>query len=409
MVNILYEEIFKKIRIKFLFHHPFLSVLALSNPTLFQTNNKSAFQTNGSQITIDTDKLKNYTEENIVYLYAHTLLHIVLKHPYRKKVRDRSLWNQASDIVVNNILSSFQNIGTVPFDEQLDRDFINNSVEEVYEILSTKKKEQDKNAQNKEKKEIEAQTKENKKGKLKANIYDPSKEDIEEVRDHTTNKGKQEKLDGIIIQALAIANKTTNLSQGLQIEINTLIKPDINFEDILKEYLITSLFEKSTTFNRPNRRFVHRGVYLPGEKRDQESLIVYVALDSSSSVSLQEYKQFLGIISEISTNFYEYKITVLPFDKEVKTDYIISFDSFNPLQEEDLFIPKSDGGTNFDAILRYLKTTTIRADNLLVVLSDGEFEIQETLVCQTLFIINEKKNLDKFTQYGRVLEYGRVI
>ena len=134
---------------------------------------------------------------------------------------------------------------------------------------------------------------------------------------------------------------------------------------------------------------------------------LYVALDSSSSVSLDEYKQFLGVVQEICESFYEYKVTVLPFDLKVKEELIISFDSFNSLQQEALYIPKSDGGTNFDEVLRYFSTKCdIRSDNLLMVLSDGEFDISEHLVSQTLFIINESKNLKKFEPYGRVIQFN---
>jgi predicted metal-dependent peptidase len=401
-----YEELFAKLRVNFLFNHPFLSVLALSIPTTFEENSNSAFQTDGGKITIDLEKLKKYSDEHITYLYAHTLLHIVLKHPHRAKARDTYIWNQSCDLVINNILDSFENVGVKPDDEILDLDLADKCVEEVYEILyKEEEKEKNQDSQSDEEQDSQAKVAPNPKGDKKAYIYDKSKLDLEEVADEKTSQGDQEKLDGIIIQALTIAKKTSNKYGGLQIEIDTLIKPQINFQDILKEYLTASLFEKQTTFSRPNRRFMHTGLYLPGTKKSDELIEVYIALDSSSSVSLEEYKKFLGIIQDVCEGFYEYKVTILPFDKYVKSEHIISFDSFNLLQEQDLYIPKSDGGTNFDEVLRYLKTTDIRSENLLMVLSDGEFEITQSLVSKTLFIISEKKNLSKFESYGRVIEF----
>ena len=405
-MNISYDELFAKLRVNFLFNHPFLSVLALSIPTTFESNTKSAFQTNGSKITIDTEKLQNYSEENITYLYAHTLLHIVLKHPYRKGQRDMVEWNTACNIVINNVLETFENVGIRPNDEILDLDLKDKCVEEVYEILQNEEEEEnDDNGSEEKEQNKEAKVTPDEKGDLKANKYDSSKMDIDEVEDRSTSKGDQEKLDGIIIQALTIAKRTSNQYAGLQIEIDTLIKPQISLHDILKEYLISSLFEKVTTFERPDRRYIHSGLYLPGTKKANELIEVHIALDSSSSVSLDEYKKFLGIIKEVCEGFYEYKVTVLPFDKYVKQEHIITFDSFNPLAEDQLFIPKSDGGTNFDEVLRYLKTTEIRGENLLLVLSDGQFDITEPLVCQTLFVISDKKNLNKFDSYGRVIEF----
>jgi len=407
MANISYDELFAKLRVNFLFNHPFLSVLALSIPTTFEVNNNSAFQTNGAKITIDLEKLEKYSDENITYLYAHTLLHIVLKHPYRQKTRDTNIWNMSCDLVINNILDTFENIGFKPDDEILDLDLADKCVEEVYEILYNKD-EEEQNQDSQSDKTQEAQTKVNPdpKGDKEAYIYDESKRDLEEVADEKTNQGDQEKLDGIIIQALTIAKKTSHKYGGLQIEIDTLIRPDISLQDVLKEYLTASLFEKQTTFSRPNKRYIHTGLYLPGTKKSDEFIEVFIALDSSSSVSLEEYKKFLGIIQDVCEGFYEYKVTILPFDKFVKSDHIISFDSFNPLKEKDLYIPKSDGGTNFDEVLKYLKNTDIRAENLLMVLSDGEFDITQSLVSKTLFIISDKKNIKKFESYGRVIEFS---
>ncbi len=389
-----YKDIFEKIRINFLFNHPFLSVLALSIDSEFKENVNSAFLTDGFKITIDTSKLEKYSKDEITYLYAHTLLHIVLKHPYRQKTRDKYIWNQACDVVINNILTTFENIGTRPADEIVDLAFKDKCVEEVYEILYKKKKEE------------QSKTTPDEKGNIESNTYDKSKLDLDEVFTKG-EKENQEKIDGIIIQALSLAKKSSNLYEGMSIEIDTLIKPEINLHDVLKEYLISSFFEKQISYERPNKRFIDRGIYMPGTKKLNDNLNIFVALDSSSSVSLDEYKKFLGIISEIAESFYEYKIDILPFDLKVRSEYIISFDSFNPLGSSELLIPKSNGGTSFDECLRYLKKSSeVRNDSLLIVLSDGEFEISESLLCSTLFIISSKKNLRKFESYGRVIQFN---
>jgi predicted metal-dependent peptidase len=406
MVNISSKKIqalFEKIRINFLFNHPFLSVLALSIPTNYETNTYSAFESDGFCITIDLEKLSKYSDDEISYLYAHVLLHIVLKHPSRVGAREKKLWNQSCDIVVNLILDSFDNVGKMPDDEIFDMEFKDKSVEEVYEILDKQEEEKEDDGSDEDDEESQTKTSPDKKGELKAFIYDSSKLDIAEVENKKTDSGDMEKLEGTIIQALSIAKSSSHKYAGLAIEIDTIIKPQISLHDILKEYLSTSLFEKHTTFARPNRKFIHSGLYLPGSKKSDELIEVYIALDSSSSVSLEEYKKFLGIISEVCEGFYEYKVTIIPFDKFVKEEHIISFDSFNEIIDEKLFIPKSDGGTNFNEVIRYLKKSDIREYNLLLVLSDGEFELSVHLLCHTLFIINDKKNLSKFESISKAI------
>ena len=409
MATISYDELFAKVRVNFLFNHPFLSVLALSIPTIFTKNPRSAMQTNGVSMSIDLEKLSHYSDEQITYLYAHTLMHIVFKHSYRQAHRELKIWNMACDLVINNILEEFEHIGERPSDEILDLDIKDKCVEEVYEILYTKEqeeKEPNQESQSDESKESQAKVAPNPKGDKKAYIYDSSKLDLDEISDEKSKQGDQEKLDGIIIQALTIANRVANKYDGMQIEIDQLIRPDVSLQDILKEYLISSLFEKQMSFNRPNRRYIHQGIYLPGYKKSDELIEIFIALDSSSSVTLDEYKSFLGVIEDICEGFYEYKVTIIPFDKTVREESIISFDSLNPLSKDALTIPKSDGGTDFDAVLRYLRITDIRPQNLLMVLSDGEFEISQPLLSQTLSIISEKKNIKKFENYGRVIQFN---
>ena len=248
-----YKDIFEKIRINFLFNHPFLSVLALSIDSEFKENINGPFLTDGFKITIDISKLEKYSKDEITYLYAHTLLHIVLKHPYRQKTRDKYIWNQACDVVINNILTTFENIGTRPADEIVDLAFRDKCVEEVYEILYKKKKEE------------QSKTTPDEKGNIESNTYDKSKLDLDEVFTKG-EKENQEKIDGIIIQALSLAKKSSNLYEGMSIEIDTLIKPEIDLHDVLKEYLISSFFEKQISYERPNKRFIDRGIYMPGTK-----------------------------------------------------------------------------------------------------------------------------------------------
>jgi predicted metal-dependent peptidase len=404
MVTTSYEALFKKIRINFLFNHPFLSVLALSIKTEFKQNRYSAFQTDGVTISIDSNKLHNYSDEQITYLYAHTLLHIVLKHPFRQQTREKELWNQSCDLVTNLILSTFTHVGVAPDDEMIDMDLKDKCVEEVYEILYKKQENEDDKA---EEKEDLIETKTDKNGDLKAHTYSEDKRDLEDVPNQNDHQNDKEEVDGVIIKALSLVKKSSKAYQGLHIEIDTLMQPEISLEDRLKEYLVVSLFEKVSTYERPNKKFIHSGIYLPGYKKSKEYIELFVAVDSSSSVTLEEYQKFLGVVKEICESFYEYKIVVLPFDTTVREEYIMTFDSFNPMSSEKLTIPKSNGGTNFDAVLTYLQhSSDIRNDSLLIVLSDGEFSIGESLVSQTLFLISEKRNSKKFEKYGSVIQFN---
>ena len=55
---------------------------------------------------------------------------------------------------------------------------------------------------------------------------------------------------------------------------------------------------------------------------------------------------------------------------------------------------------------KHKKSSEVRNDSLLIVLSDGEFELNETLLCNTLFIISDKKNIRKFEKDGKVIQFN---
>lgn len=148
----------EKIRVQFLFDHPFLSVLALSLPSRLRQNQREAMETDGRAVYIDEARCVSYGDQQLKYLYAHILLHIILKHPFRMSNRDAKVWNRSSDIVINLPMSDFERIGERPKEEVMLEKFRDKSVEEVYQILyqeSTEAQEQpDEENQNQQKQDL---------------------------------------------------------------------------------------------------------------------------------------------------------------------------------------------------------------------------------------------------------------
>ena len=109
----------EKVRVQFLFDHPFLSVLALSLPMHLRKNPHEVFETDGTAIYVDTAMAQTLPDPHLKYVYAHTLLHILLKHPFRMGGRDSKTWNRSSDVVINLLLSDFERVGEKPENEVL--------------------------------------------------------------------------------------------------------------------------------------------------------------------------------------------------------------------------------------------------------------------------------------------------
>lgn len=377
------EKLFKKLRIDFLFHNPFLSVLAMSLPVIYDEDQVCAFKTDGRRIFVNEARLQTYGEAENKYQFAHILLHVILKHPFRMKDRDADNWNLASDLVINLLLDKMRNVGKRPSDEAFDERYEGMSVEEVYGLLQEEERtESPKEDENSEQK-------------------------LDLMPNPDTEEGEEgDELDTLILQALNVAREQGVLQGAMGIEVDELLRPDISLEEVLHEYLHQSLFEKTSSYTRPNRKFVHQGLYLPGSVRPQESLHAIIAIDASVSVSLQEYRAFLGTLREILENYYEHTLQVLPFDTEVKEELILNLTPFDSLPDSELHIPKAEGGTNFDSVIEYLESREISRDqSLLIVLSDGCFELRKNNAMEKLFLITEKENLGRFESYGKVVEF----
>lgn len=376
------EELFKKLRIDFLFHNPFLSVLAMSLPVIYDEDQVCAFKTDGRRVFVNAERLQTYGEPEIKYQFAHILMHVILKHPFRMKNREEDTWNLASDLVINLVLEKMKNVGKRPMDEAYDERYEGMIAEEVYALL------QEDNTENPTENE-------------------ESEKKLDLIPNPDTQEGEEgDELDTLILQALNIARQQGLLQGSMGVEVDELLRPDVSLEEVLHEYLHQSLFEKESSYSRPNRKFIHQGLYLPGSVRPKESLHAIIAIDASISVSMEEYHTFLGTLREILENYYEHTLQVLPFDTEVKEELILHLTQFDSLSDSDLHIPKAEGGTDFDSVITYLESRDVSNDqSLLIILSDGCFEMRKNNAMEKLFLITDKENLSKFDPFGKTVQF----
>jgi len=363
------EEAFTKIRVAFLFANPFLSVLAMSVPTRYSGENESLFATDGGEIVINPGVVEKYSFEELTYKYAHTILHIVLKHPKRRERRDAYLWNLASNIAVNNLMTELKNVGELPEDEFPDERYTELSVEEIYAALDEERQG----------------------GEIKESDRDLIEAEPKEI------EGK------ILIQALAASKGKNTLPVRLVREIESMSETELPIEDILEDYLVMSLLDRDYSYKKPNKRF--KDIYLPSTVYTNDAIKLIIAVDSSSSIDLESYKKFLGIIRRLTQNFLQFTILIVPFNERVDPDTVIEIDSFAGFDPASLLIDKSEGGTSFLAVLEYLKGLNISEYKVCIVVTDGLFELEHTPFIETLFLVTQKRNIERLGRYGRAVRF----
>jgi predicted metal-dependent peptidase len=370
----------EKIRVQFLFDHPFLSVLALSLPMRYRKNPHEAFETDGTAIYVDTTMAETIPDQQLKYIYAHTLLHIMLKHPFRMGGRDHKTWNRSSDVVINLLLDDFDRVGERPEHEVMMEKFRDQSVEEVYNTLYQ----------------------ENPEGEGTPDDENPQEQKQDLIESEGDSEAAMEEIDALIVQAMGAAQKQGNIPASFLEVIREVTRPKIDLATLLHTYMTESFFDKQSDFSRPNRRFIYQELYLPGYRQEHNRLNLYIALDRSMSISRDTFSKFLGIIDSVLRLSTDFKVTVIPFDDEVDKEKIVTYDA-QALKPEVAF-EKGNGGTQFAPVLEYLNTADEAAATLMV-LSDGFFKIEKASHLPTLFLVSEKRNMKRFEPYGDVFYF----
>ena len=330
---------------------------------------------------MDATLCEHIEDEELKYIYAHILLHVILKHAFRMNGRDHGMWNRSSDIVINLLLSDFDRVGQRPENEVMLEKFRDKSVEEVYNILY--KEEED--------------------GEGTPDEENPKEQKLDLIEEEGDTEAAQQEINTLIVQAMGSAKKQGNIPSSFLEMINEVIRPKVDLETILHTYMSESFFDKETDFSRPNRRFIHQNLYLPGYKYERNRLNLYIALDRSMSINKEVFSKFLGIIDSVLRMSTDFKVTVIPFDETVDEQKVVSYDS-QAVHHPSLAFEKGNGGTLFTPVLEYLKKH-IELNSTLMVLSDGLFKIERAPEISTLFLINEKRNMKRLEAYGDVFYF----
>ena len=184
-----------------------------------------------------------------------------------------------------------------------------------------------------------------------------------------------------------------------------ITKPTIDLETLLHTYMTESFFNKESDFSHPNRSFVHQELYLPGYRYDKSRLNLCILVDRSMSITDEVFARFLGIIDGIVRLSHDFEVSVVPFDERVYSEETKRYDAQSILP--DISIAKGNGGTAFGPVAEYLNRH-VGEKNLAIILSDGHFVIENPPRMQTLFVLSEKSNLERFAPFGDVVYFDQM-
>jgi len=336
------------------------------------------------------------SQTNRVAVIKHESLHLLFKHLFRADLGkyDRSLFNIAADLVVNQFIGSWKlpdsavTLKSFP-DLELEQ---NQTVEWYYEKLIKLRDSRD--------------------------SFPKSADALSKIQDQTIHsdhshwgiskdaKGQvdayaaETELDRMIIQA---RDRTPSKYHGtIPGEINTLIdalienrKPKVDWRRTLKIFATNSRRTYIySTMHRISKRYGTR----PGIKVKQFQKIA-VAIDTSGSVSDSD----LGIFfTEIDAMYKQgAEIVVIECDAEVQRTY-----NYNGQLPSEV---AGRGGTVFDPVFAFLRSDRLTRYDGCIYLTDG-YADEPTIrpPCPLLWVITSSGDAGDHLRFGRIIKLPEI-
>ena len=172
-------------------------------------------------------------------------------------------------------------------------------------------------------------------------------------------------VDEAIRQGALIAGK---VGSGGDRDLDDLLTPQIDWREVLREFINTTCAGNDySTWQRPNRRYVSSGYYMPSGISEQVGELV-IAVDTSGSIGQVELTAFMSEIKSICDTVQPEAIRLLYWDTKVCQD-----EKYDVHQLDDLVKttkPKGGGGTSVECVPAYLTEHGVKPQ-AAIVLTDG--------------------------------------
>lgn len=139
-------------------------------------------------------------------------------------------------------------------------------------------------------------------------------------------------------QAATIAKQQGKLPAGMERLIDEVLKPRVPWKEVLQRFL-TQIAHSDYTWTKPNRRFIHKRIYLPSLENIETGEIVLI-VDTSGSIDRVMLNEFASEMQDIA-NTFKTGFKIIYVDAEVAAVQDVEADEVLDLK------PAGGGGTEF--------------------------------------------------------------
>ena len=320
-------------RLRLRVRDPFFATLSLFARLIPRPEIPSA-QNDGQDIFYRPSFFEALDHRELEAVLLHEILHAALLHVQRRGGREAIRWNVAADVVVNGIIAQLPGL-LLPSGALREPKLEQHSVEEIYALLPDSLP-----------KVPLCMTDE---GGTSAAL-----QRLAEAEAHWRHA---------LHQARAIAQDSGrgDLPAELLRILEEISHPQIDWRSALWRFLVRT----PTDFQHFDRRFVHQGLYLEG--LDGESVRVFIAVDTSGSISQETLKGFLAEVLGLLSSYPHIEALLFYADAALDGPHPIE------LQEGAIELPppRGGGGTSFIPFFDWVEAKEGSEEQVCVYLTDG--------------------------------------
>lgn len=373
-------------------NHAFWGVLAL-HLKLEESTDFETMATDGARLVVNPAFVAELTELELIGVLAHEVSHCAQLHHVRRGARNPDLWQEATDYAINPglLVAGF----TLPKGALCEQRFARLSAEHIYSILEREKK-QKQAPQPKPQQGQGAPTPgagqpqpcapqpgqgaaqagpsqpgpapaaagqpQGAPGASPASQGQPSAQNAQAGQSGAAGRdpgrcgqvldaapahdpaaqAKAESEWRAVVEQAGMVTKAQGAGRGAGVVAQMVAAnkaPRISWRDELRRYADNSM-TKTQTWRRPNKRFAHAGLYLPGYVSDTPSHVVAI-IDTSGSMATQAVR---AIVSELQAMLDESacdRVTLICCNQAVQS--VAEFEKGDEITSA----PVPSGGTRF--------------------------------------------------------------
>lgn len=349
------------VRIRVMHEHPWFAMLLYNLAVeITEDINPPTASVNGVSIKLHPAFIDELTNDELVFLLAHEVMHVALLHIIRRNGRDPLVWNIANDVVINYILKESK-VGTMPkagIHEPLLYEKCKGLSDAIYDEIFKKSPPTPSGGG-------EGEDEDGKDGKGRPmpgeGAAKGSSMDNCEDSPNPHNADEEAKWKARLISATDVAQRMGRMPAGLQRLIDSIVKPKVPWQSVLAQWTRPAKTD-DTSWSRPNRRFMAHGIHMPGKDGIQTDELAFL-IDCSGSISNDILAQFQAEVVSAQEDTRPSGIHIIYFDSRVA-----HYDKFEADEEVSLNM-HGGGGTAFSPCFKYMQDNDIEPA-VCIVLTD---------------------------------------